>query len=483
MKIFKLVLTALASARATEFNTQRNKPLTNVPVDIDGNAYLSPTTKKPIISLSQVTNDRSSISLDTLLSNAVKKGDIAAVEQATAAGAEVNKARTDDGRTPLHIAVHYSELAVAQLLIERGAEVNQAMTDGRTPLFVAAQNGKLDIAQLLLDRGAEVNQAMNDGATPLYIAAQEDQLDVAQLLIKRGAEVNNARTDDGTTPLWVAALYGQLDIAQLLIENGADVNKAHMDGRTPLYVASQNGHGDIVKALIENGADANKVGDNAKLHLSTRMSYKLPFGLFCALFCGIITDLIFNERRRQIERLDRRQTERLDRRQTELLERVSIGELSETQIKRILESNLEDLTCPITYDTLDELTSIVTVGNHQNSLYSKAALFDWLVGQIGRPSLGRTFRDVATQEISSIGNIRDVTEAVRELLQNKQVTTTIQEVLADIITQISTGNEVEGEVLADAPSDVAIMQDLSHVARLAEQKAQEEARGAQPNGR
>ncbi|MBT5827678.1 MAG: hypothetical protein HOH73_02230 [Alphaproteobacteria bacterium] len=68
-------------------------------------------------------------------------------------------------------------------------------------------------------------------------------------------------------------------------------------------------------------------------------------------------------------------------------------------------------------------------------------------------------------------------------MQNKQVNTTIQEVLADIITQISTDNEVEGEVLAVAPSDVAIMQDLSHVARLAEQKAQEEARGAQPNGR
>lgn len=50
MKIFKLALAALASARATEFNTQRNKPLTKVSIDLTGNDHLSPTSKKSIIS-------------------------------------------------------------------------------------------------------------------------------------------------------------------------------------------------------------------------------------------------------------------------------------------------------------------------------------------------------------------------------------------------------------------------------------------------
>ncbi|MBT5827668.1 MAG: hypothetical protein HOH73_02180, partial [Alphaproteobacteria bacterium] len=98
-----------------------------------------------------------------------------------------------------------------------------------------------------------------------------------------------------------------------------------------------------------------------------------------------------------------------------------------------------------------------------------------------RLSPDSTFRDVATQEISRIRDIRDVTEAVRELLQNKQVTTTIQEVLADIITQISTDNEVEGEVLAVEPSDVAIMPEAvgtpetSFVAKELERRKQAEA--------
>jgi ankyrin repeat protein len=391
-----------------------------------------------------------------------------------------------DGATPLHIAARNGQLYVAQLLIERGAKVNQAeATYGTTPLWIAAQEGQLDVAQLLIENGADVNIAHMDGKTPLYVAAENRQLPLVQLLLDRGADVNKALTIK-TTPLYMAAKFGHADIVKALIENGADVNIAHMDGKTLLYMAAKFGQADIVKAIIENGADTNKAGDNAKPPLSNRMPDKLPFGLFCVLSNGaIINCLVFNElrRRRRIERLDRRQTELLDRRQTELLERVPIGELSETQIKHILESNLEDLTCLITYDTLDELTSIVAVGNHQNSLYSKAGLSNWLVGQISRLSPDSTFRDVATQQITRMRDIRDVTEAVRELLQNKQVTTTIQEVLADIITQISTDNEVEGEVLAVEPSDVAIMQDLSHVARLAEQRAQEEARGAQPKTR
>ena len=43
------------------------------------------------------------------------------------------------------------------------------MIDGATPLYVAAQNGHTEIAQLLIDKGANVNQADNDGATPLCL--------------------------------------------------------------------------------------------------------------------------------------------------------------------------------------------------------------------------------------------------------------------------------------------------------------------------
>ena len=412
---------------------------------------------------------------ETLLYDAVYNEDLKMVKILIKAGADLNL-MGEGGETPLFRAARDSNIAVMRLLISAGADLDKPNEEGISPIteLNIAVAEEAEIAKLLIKSGAALNQVNIDGETLLYDAVYNEDLEMVQILITAGADLN-LLGERGETPLFRAAKNGHEDVAKALIAAGADINKAVKDGKTPLFTAAKNGHEDVVKALITAGANNyitdksirtplfdTTVSGHSKEGESIK-SYPL-FGLFCALsVCGIITYL-----------------EKSGRRLTELLERVLIGELSETQIKRILESNLEDLTCPITYDPLDELTSIVAVGNHQNSLYSKAALFDWLVGQIGRPSLGRTFRDVATQEISSIGNIRDVTEAVRELLQNKQVTTIIQEVLADIITQISTGNEVEGEVLAVEPSDVAIMPEAvgtpetSFVAKELERRKQAE---------
>jgi ankyrin repeat protein len=172
-------------------------------------------------------------------------------------GIDVNQARTEDGATPLYIAAYKGQLNVAQLLLDRGAEVNQAETNGATPLYIAAALGQLDVAKLLLDRGAKVNQAEINGVTPLYIAAQEGQLDVAKLLLKRGAEVNLAETN-GATPLFIAAEEGQLAIAELLLDRGAKVNQAMNDGATPLLIAALEGQLAVAKLLLDRGANVNQ---------------------------------------------------------------------------------------------------------------------------------------------------------------------------------------------------------------------------------
>ena len=42
----------------------------------------------------------------------------------------------------------------------RGADLNKAQTtDGATPLWIAAEDGHTETAQLLIKAGAEVNQA------------------------------------------------------------------------------------------------------------------------------------------------------------------------------------------------------------------------------------------------------------------------------------------------------------------------------------
>jgi len=65
------------------------------------------------------------------------------VECLIAAGAVVDKARTNTGAMPLYIAAERGHVhVVGQLLTVGGADVNLATTDdGSTPLLMAAQLG------------------------------------------------------------------------------------------------------------------------------------------------------------------------------------------------------------------------------------------------------------------------------------------------------------------------------------------------------
>jgi ankyrin repeat protein len=46
------------------------------------------------------------------------------------------------------------------------------MQDGGTALMSACHRGHRDVAELLLDRGADVGQATQDGGTALMLACQ-----------------------------------------------------------------------------------------------------------------------------------------------------------------------------------------------------------------------------------------------------------------------------------------------------------------------
>jgi ankyrin len=62
------------------------------------------------------------------------------------------------GFTPLHIAAHYGNVNIANLLLDRGANVNFAASKHSiTPLHVAAKWGRANMVTLLLERGAEMD--------------------------------------------------------------------------------------------------------------------------------------------------------------------------------------------------------------------------------------------------------------------------------------------------------------------------------------
>jgi ankyrin repeat protein len=134
---------------------------------------------------------------DISIHQAAEDGNIEAVKQHLAAGADVN-AKDGWGYTPLHNAADGGHMEITELLIDKGAEVNAKEEDtGKTPLHYAHNK---EIAELLISKGADVNAKDKFEQTTLHSAASEGHNETAELLIAKGVDVN-AKNDDGKTSL------------------------------------------------------------------------------------------------------------------------------------------------------------------------------------------------------------------------------------------------------------------------------------------
>ena len=137
-------------------------------------------------------------------------------------GADVNNA-DDDGRRPLHYAVGPGNTDYIQKLIDAGADVNVKDSSRETPLMRVAFFGSKEAMELLVKTGCEVNWQDNRGLTALFIAAD----DCVEYLLKAGADVNIVEKKYGYSPLMAAVLKNQSERLVPLLRAGADVNSTN----------------------------------------------------------------------------------------------------------------------------------------------------------------------------------------------------------------------------------------------------------------
>jgi ankyrin repeat protein len=140
---------------------------------------------------------------------AYRRGDLEALE-GLLGGQEID----------LEHAIYHSPLAFVRTLLERGADPNY---DGHAafPSLIAAisteRPDKYELVELLLSRGADIQQRGVNDYTPLHYAAARNDVKLIELLVARGADPNaKTRIDEFATPAQEADLLHCSEAVQAL---------------------------------------------------------------------------------------------------------------------------------------------------------------------------------------------------------------------------------------------------------------------------
>ncbi|MFN3149936.1 ankyrin repeat domain-containing protein [Bremerella sp.] len=127
----------------------------------------------------------------------------------------------------LSMAAYHGQPKVMRWLLEDGADIDRKYSNtGDTALVIAIDNHEMEAIDLLLERGAKLDQTRVEN-DPLIVTVHNNDLEIARKLLDYGADPHFTYTlDNGETrsPLSFAEELGFDEMARLLREHGSKSN-------------------------------------------------------------------------------------------------------------------------------------------------------------------------------------------------------------------------------------------------------------------
>jgi len=168
----------------------------------------------------QVTNRSVSIGLLGLMIRSHHEALLAHVRERLIADPSLANERYG-GRTLLQEACGAGNLAIVNLLLDLGADLNAGAHPALYTVANECRNGGAAIVHVLVAHGSDVNACENvKRCTPLHMAARRGNCEIAEALIDCGARID-ARDSRGDTPLQRALNCRKPRVAELLVARGA----------------------------------------------------------------------------------------------------------------------------------------------------------------------------------------------------------------------------------------------------------------------
>lgn len=165
-------------------------------------------------------------------------------------------------------------LALLQILLDWGADIETIDNEGATPLFTALIKKNFELIYFLLSKGATLNtpkiKELGPNSHALLKACKNKVINEHFDKILEFVFDINEKDAEGQTCLHKAmGKHYDLEVVQCLLKRGASINSRDLNGNTPLHCFSwkKSSQHKKIKMLLERGADLYAKNDEGKIAL------------------------------------------------------------------------------------------------------------------------------------------------------------------------------------------------------------------------
>jgi uncharacterized protein len=215
--------------------------------------------------------------LNSQIQTAIQTGNLSALAELLPQNPDWARSETEQGISAILLASYYRQAEILQFLLPQNPSlnlyeacavgafaqaeailnenpplINSYANDGFYALGLAIYFGHNDLAQWLIEKGANINQAAHNAAqvAPIHSAVSTNNLAMVKYLLAKGANANQLQQQD-ISPLHGAAHNGNLLIVKELLDYGADPKAQMRDGKTPLAMAQEAEKSEVAEFLSQ----------------------------------------------------------------------------------------------------------------------------------------------------------------------------------------------------------------------------------------
>ena len=136
-----------------------------------------------------------------------------------------------DEKSLLMIAIENDSHNVLDMILVRGAYLEEEIEDGRTPIFYVRSSEALN---KLVIAGADINKLDNKKESVISYFIKNKPFEYSEYLVIAGANLD-VENDEGWTPIFDAVVSGNIKLVELMLERGGDFKKEDIYGNIPIF--------------------------------------------------------------------------------------------------------------------------------------------------------------------------------------------------------------------------------------------------------